>query len=265
MTAEFIFGDLTYYLRGVGFRIHNTLKGGHSENAYEQALTWVLENDGVEFWLQRRYTIEYRERQIGEYYPDFMLADGKVVLELKATSEIMPLYKAQVLSYMAVTKADLGFIMNFGGSSLETERLPNFLANRQSFQWNQSIRDDMIYSELADRLLNLLHLIHHQLGPGFLSQVYRRATRIELSCQGINFVYLKELPLQFEGRSISTIPTRLFWIEGKILLGTFALNQITHHHTEKMRWAMQEQGCQLGLIANFYPNKLDFRFIYGSG
>ena len=43
-----------------------------------------------------------------------MLENGKLLLELKAQPSIGPLHKAQTLSYLRVTGADLGMILNFG-------------------------------------------------------------------------------------------------------------------------------------------------------
>jgi GxxExxY protein len=190
-----------------------------------------------------------------------MLAGGAVVLDLKATTTIEALHKAQVLSYMAVTNAELGLIMNFGAASLQFERFPNFLTNRQPQQNLVTSPMDGLYPELTRRLLDVLFTAQRTLGPGFLHQIYRRATRIELSHNQMNHSYLKELPLRFQGQAITHKETRLFWIEQRLLLATVALTQVTHVHTEKLRWAMRETNCQLGLIANFYPSQLEVRFI----
>lgn len=50
--------------------------------------------------------------------------------------------------------------------------------------------------------MRYLQFIAHS-APGFLSQVYRRASRIELSHCGINYIYLKELPLRYKGQVVS--------------------------------------------------------------
>ena len=257
--------DLTYYLRGVGFKIQNALGSGHREADYENALAYQLEQDGVVFRQQPIYTISYREKQIGAYRPDFTLAADAFQLDLKATPAITVLHKAQVLSYLAVTGAELGFIMNFGAASMEYERLPNFLATRQVNPWIQSPLNappkHLLYTELTTPILEALHTVHVTLGPGFLHQVYRRATRIELSQIGLNFEYLKELPLRFNGQIIGNQETRLFWVEQKLLLATVALIEVTPAHLSKLRWAMGELGCPLGLLANFYGTQVKVQFV----
>lgn len=258
---NFPHGKLTYYLRGIGFRIHNALKGGHAEQIYEEAVVWILDKENIPYSRQPKFLVDYKKQQIGEYYPDLTFAGHKVIVDLKAAAQIEPLHKAQVLSYTAVSGAELGFIMNFGAASFQTERLPNFLQERKPIQWHQTLPTNILYPKLTNHILGSLYTVHHALGPGFLSQLYRRATRIELADQLINFEYIKELPLIFENQHIATVPTRIFLIDERVMLVTIAVTTITQQQTEKLRWAMQATKTQLGIIANFYPSRLDIRFL----
>lgn len=259
--TKLLHGELTYYLRGVGFQIHNELGGGHAEADYENALAATLEADAIPFQRQPLYYVYYRHQQIGEYRPDMTLADGALQVDLKATTTIAPLHKAQLLSYLAVTNAELGLIMNFGAASMQYARLPNFLHQRQRHLVKLPVDKTLIHFELTTQVLDALYAVHFVLGPGFFQQVYRRAARIEFTQIGLNFTYLKELPLRYNGQIIATRPTRLFHIEQKLLVAAVALIQITPAYTEKMRWAMHTTGSHLGLIANFYPSQLDVRFL----
>ena len=260
MTA-LLYADRTYYLRGVGYRIHKQLRGGHAELDYENALVTALEQDSVAFLRQPLYQVEYRNQQIGKYYPDLVLEDGMLQLDLKATPQIIPLHKAQMLSYLAVTQANLGLIMNFGSTEMQYERLPNFLHERVRQFEPPPASADLLFPALTGQVLDALFAVHWTLGPGFLHQIYRRAARIELAHRTINFIYLKELPLRYNGQVIAIKPTRLLNVDGKLLVATLALQQITPTHTEKLRWTMNETGCQLGIIANFYPSRLEIRFL----
>ena len=261
MTDELLYPDLTYRVRGLAFKVHGALKGGHPERVYEEALCGALDRDGIAYRRQPQIHVCYKGKQVGEYYPDLLLADGKVLLELKATPAILPLHKAQTLSYLAAAQAELGLLLNFGAPSMQIERLPNFVANRKPFIWNPTPAPDLLYPETTDAVLSALHEIHHELGPGFLSQIYRRAVRIEFLLRQMNVEYLKQLPIRFETQQIDVAPVRLFLVEQRLLVAVAALSETTAPHTEKMRWAMQETGCQLGLIANFHPGKLRVTFL----
>lgn len=138
--------------------------------------------------------------------------------------------------------------MNFGARSMQFERLPNFLEKRQR-EPKQIVPDDRwLYFDLTKNILDVLYTVHCTLSPGFFHHVYRRSTRIELSHDGLNVDYIKELPLRYAGKVIEQRPTRLFLVEQKILLATVALYQIQAKRTEKFRWAMHETGCRLGLM-----------------
>ncbi len=165
-----------------------------------------------------------------------------------------------MLSYLAVTQAELGMIMNFGSTGMQFERLPNFLHDRPRQFTPPILPTELLFPGLASQVLDALFQVHCALGPGFLHQVYRRASRIEFAQHYINFTYLKELPLRYEGQIIATKSTRLFNIDDKLLVATIAVHQIESTHSEKMHWAMNEIGCQLGLIANFYLGSLEVRF-----
>lgn len=257
--STLLHAELTYALRGIGFRIYNALGPGHPEKDYDQAVQVALQSDGIDFESQPVFRIDYKDWQVGEYRPDFTFANNAVVVDLKVAPTIEPLHKGQVLSYVKVIGAELGMIMNFGGPSMEFERLPNFMDGR-NFDQKVSPPEGILYPELTNQLIDLLLEVHSTLGPGFLHQIYRRATRRELDLRMINYDVIKELPLLFEGHQISMRETRLFHIEQKVLLATFALRKVEESHLQKLRWAMKQLNCRLGLIANFHPTHLEIRF-----
>lgn len=259
--TDLLYAELTYYLRGAAFKVHNELGCGLAESAYETALAYLFAADQVPFLRQPIYYVYYDGRQVGEYRPDFMLADGGLSIDLKSAPTILPLHKAQVLSYLAVTGAALGLVMNFGASSMQIARLPNFLAERRAPSHTPTIPQGLLKTETGRRLVNVLSKVHHTLGPGFLHQVYRRATWIELGNAGLRFDYIKELPISIHSLPIGPQSTRIFFIEGQILLATVALSEVTPAHRQRLRWAMRALNCERGLIANFYPPTLEHHFL----
>ena len=261
--TQLLHADLTYKLRGIAFRVHRELCGGHEERVYDTAYAVALKAAGVPFQQQTVHRIDYRGQQVGEYRPDFMLEDGKLLTELKAAPKIDPLHRAQAISYLAVTKAELALIMNFGGSSMQIERIPNFLADRQLEEYSLHVpaADKHLYPELSQRVLDALAHVHRTLGAGFLHQVYRRATRIEFAHQQIDFTYVKELPVRYDGHLIEMQPVRLLHVEKKLLVAAVALTAVSATETERLRWAMNMTNSQLGLIVNFYGTRLQARFL----
>lgn len=263
--SNLIHKETVYYLQGVGFRIHNELKGGHREADYEQALVWTLDDDGVQFRRQPEYRIDYKGKQVGKYRPDLVIGDKDILLELKAASNIEATHIAQVLSCLSVTGIDLGLLMNFGAASMQYRRLPNFTGNRVTGDVaSPHPPDGILFPALTNQIIQALFEVKRELGSGFLHQVYRRATRVELGYSGLNYRYITNLPLRYGCHELGEREVRLIAVESKVLVATVALKTLLPKHTEKLKWAMQVMGYRLGVVANFYPAILDLKFFRNS-
>jgi GxxExxY protein len=56
------------------------------------------------------------------YYAGFVVGD-KILLEAKAVENLTDSHVKQVLNYLAASKLRLGLLVNFGGDSLEWQRV----------------------------------------------------------------------------------------------------------------------------------------------
>ncbi len=56
------------------------------------------------------------------FYADFVVFEN-IILEVKGVSAIVDEHIKQTLNYMAIAKTKVGYIVNFGGESLEYKRL----------------------------------------------------------------------------------------------------------------------------------------------
>ncbi|MFQ5419382.1 MAG: GxxExxY protein, partial [Anaerolineae bacterium] len=110
-------------------------------------------------------------------------------------------------------------------------------------------------------LLKVLFRVHFELGAGFLHQVYRRATRVELREQGMGHTYIKKTPVYFHGHHLGDQDTRLINVEGQILVATIAVREVTDEMKVHLRMKMRHHAVQLGLIANFNRTKLAFCWV----
>ena len=238
--------------------VHNDLKPMLPEHFYQDAVEIGLQEAHIPFEAQQNFEVLYEGERVGLYAPDFCIDGSKVILELKVAPAITSLHKAQALSYLKVTGADLGLIANFGAPSLTVERLPNFLRERQpAFFWEpQDVVPDRLYPELCAALFEALHRVHFTLGPGFLHQVYRRATMVELRRQDIAYHYQKHLPVKFHGHHLGQDECRLIVVEGQIAVAAFALKSTTQSHQQRLKRHLHTLGLQLGLLANFHDTCL---------
>jgi GxxExxY protein len=72
---------------------------------------------GIPFRRQVAIALEYKGAPIGQARLDVVVA-GRLVVELKATEALLPIHRAQRLSYLKATRHSLGLLMNFKVSVL---------------------------------------------------------------------------------------------------------------------------------------------------
>jgi len=256
--VKLIHGDLTFIVRGGLMAVHRDLKPMLPERFYQEACEIVFQETGVSFEAQKRFEVFYAGEQIGLYIPDFCIDGLKLILELKVVPAITALHKAQAISYLKVTDADLALIANFGASSLQVQRLPNFIRERRpEFAWDPlSLAPGLLYLDLSNALYEILHRVHFTLGPGFLHPIYRRATMVELRQQNIDYQYHEQLPVEFHGHYLGQDKCYIIVVQGRIAIAAFALKSTTEAHQQRLRRHLRTLGLQLGLLANFYGTRL---------
>ena len=252
--SKLVHPELSYIVRGVLLDVYNTLGPTLKEAYYRDAIALGLEARTIPCQVEKPFEVYYEEERVGLYYVDVWVDSGKLLLEIKVAPVIGPVHKAQALSYLKVTDADLAIVANFGGASLEDERLPNFLRNRQpAYSWQPKPADpSLLHSELVNAIQQACHRIHFLLGTGFLHQVYRRAMMIELRRGGLGFEYIKRIPVEYQGHLLGHQEVRLILVEGKVLLATFALREVSDAMAERLKGCLRRLGLKLGLLANFH-------------
>jgi GxxExxY protein len=69
-----------------------------------------------------RISVIYKGHKIGEHVLDLVI-DGRIILEIKAVTEIVPIHKQQAISYLKANGYRLALIINFGSARVQTERV----------------------------------------------------------------------------------------------------------------------------------------------
>lgn len=92
--------------------VHRQLGPGLLENVYEEALDIECNLNGLYVLRQFKVPVLYRGKTIGEYQPD-MLVDDLVIVEIKSVERFDPVFEAQVLTYLKITKKRVGLLINF--------------------------------------------------------------------------------------------------------------------------------------------------------
>ncbi len=124
MAIEIIEKELSFQVMKAAYEVHNQLGPGFLESIYEAAMTIELKSQGMNIIRQKRVTVKYKGRIIGQHVLD-MVVNGKVILELKAVSALVAIHEQQALSYLKATGIPLAIVINFGTPRVQSSRIVN--------------------------------------------------------------------------------------------------------------------------------------------
>jgi GxxExxY protein len=110
---DFLHKEITHAIIGAAYRVYNTLGSGFLEKVYENALLIELESEGFKVQQQAPIKVIYNGKKIGEYFAD-LLVEEKVIVELKAVTEVTRAHEVQLINYLRATGIRVGLLINFG-------------------------------------------------------------------------------------------------------------------------------------------------------
>jgi GxxExxY protein len=105
--------QLGHKLIGAALKVHSAVGPGLLESAYETRLLHELEKQGLAARRQVSIPLRYGDLTIENGYRIDLLIGGLVVVELKALETILPVHRAQLLSYLRLGGFRLGYLLNF--------------------------------------------------------------------------------------------------------------------------------------------------------
>jgi GxxExxY protein len=94
-------------------KVHAAVGPGLLESAYETCLLYELEKQGLPVCRQVSIPIRYEDLMIDNGYRIDLLVGDRVLVELKALETILPVHRAQLLSYLRLGRFKLGYLLNF--------------------------------------------------------------------------------------------------------------------------------------------------------
>ncbi len=95
------------------FKVHSTLGPGLLESVYQICMVREIESRNVQVQQQVIVPIVYRGARLESGLRLDVLVQDRIVLELKAVATMLPVYDAQLLTYLKLADKDLGFLINF--------------------------------------------------------------------------------------------------------------------------------------------------------
>jgi len=114
MTTGILYKEESYKIVGACFEVYREKGCGFLEPVYQECMEIELRLQGILYVPKQSLALEYKGCPLrSTYEPDFICYD-KIVLELKAVTELADEHRAQVQNYLKATGLKLGILVNFG-------------------------------------------------------------------------------------------------------------------------------------------------------
>lgn len=98
--------------------VHRELGPGLLESVYEICLCKELLRRNVSFRRQVYLPVSYKEEQLDANFKMDILVEEEIIIELKAVEILLPVHKAQLLTYLKLYDKRLGLLINFNTHKL---------------------------------------------------------------------------------------------------------------------------------------------------
>ena len=110
--------QLTYKIIGAAIEVHKTLGPGLLESAYHKCMKHELTLRGIPFSSELSVNINYKGYQLEAGLRCDLLIDDKIVVELKATEDMVSIFETKLLTYMRLLEKPKGILINFNCKNL---------------------------------------------------------------------------------------------------------------------------------------------------
>jgi len=110
---------ITGKIIAAAIKVHRALGPGLLESAYEACTAFELVQDGLRVEQQKPLPLIYREVKLDCGYRLDLLAEGEVIVEIKAMDSLAPIHEAQLMSYLKLSGCRVGLLINLNVTVLK--------------------------------------------------------------------------------------------------------------------------------------------------
>jgi GxxExxY protein len=105
--------DVARQIVDAAHKVHSALGPGLVESVYEACLVHELSTRGLKVERQVGMPVKYGRIRLDAGLRLDLVVENRVVVELKAVEDLLPLHTAQILTYLKLSGYRLGFLINF--------------------------------------------------------------------------------------------------------------------------------------------------------
>jgi GxxExxY protein len=122
ITQKYI-NEISYEIVGCAIEVHKQIGPGLLESVYEKCLIHELSTNGFTVKTQVSIPLIYKGISLDSNLKLDVIVDDLVIIELKAVDSILPVFKAQLLSYLKMTGIPKGLLINFNCENITKDGL----------------------------------------------------------------------------------------------------------------------------------------------
>ena len=126
MTKQQI-NDLVYQVNGAAIEVHKAIGPGLLESVYHKCMVKELKLRGINFTSEMKVNVHYKGLDLDTELRCDLFVENILPVELKAVEYILPVHKAQILTYMKLLKRPKGLLINFIVSNIYKEGQQTFV------------------------------------------------------------------------------------------------------------------------------------------
>lgn len=99
--------------------VHRTLGPGLFESIYEVCMIKELTSRGLQVASQVELPVIYKGERLPKGYRLDLLVENEIIIEIKTISAFTTIHEAQILTYLKLSKKNLGLLINFNVTILK--------------------------------------------------------------------------------------------------------------------------------------------------
>lgn len=123
LTQKYI-NNIAYKIVGCAIEVHKHLGPGLLESVYETCLLNELKECGLKVRSQVHVPIKYKGKDLGGALKLDILVEELIIVELKAIEVMIPVFQAQLLTYLKLADKPKGLLINFNCENITQHLVP---------------------------------------------------------------------------------------------------------------------------------------------
>jgi GxxExxY protein len=105
--------DITGHIISAAMKVHTAMGPGLLESVYQTCLHHELEKSGLKVHREVAIPVTYDGLKLDAKFRIDMLVEDCVIVELKCADALLPIHKAQILTYLRLADIPTGLLLNF--------------------------------------------------------------------------------------------------------------------------------------------------------